>query len=424
MQHLIKQNTTSNIIPQQLKHLLQQVNRLLQQILHFVRQCIFSVLDVGPIPSHIAFVMDGNRRYSKKQNLLDGDGHRAGFSALINMLRYCYELGVKYKTVYAFSIDNFKRRPEEVLSLMRLMQEKIDELIKEESIINRLGIRIYFKGNLKLLSDPVSSAAERAMVKTACNSKAVLYICVAYTSTDEIVHAVQESCEEKWDEIRKREAINAGGNLIGPKENGKDNDEHLIGVTNVDRHMYMSVCPDPDIIIRTSGATRLSNFLLWQSTHCLLYSPAALWPEIGLSHLVWIVLDFQRNYLNRPLLDGDDYLNHIETSSSDSDDIPNAEVSDDDDDDDDNEADVHPHMQEQHSVEMMQSRPNQQEPIPIKDSIKNVEGVYCKTINKRKGYLRRRCAFEMIYGTWEGSFKQLLRYMAAIQKINPGTVVE
>ncbi|KAK4350849.1 hypothetical protein RND71_030162 [Anisodus tanguticus] len=215
-----------------------KVGHLFENISSFVRQCIFSVLNVGPIPSHIAFVMDGNSRYSKKQNLVDGDGHRAGFSALINMLRYCYELGVKYITVYAFSIDNFKRRPEEVVSLMKLMQEKIDELTKEESIVNRLGIRIYFQGNLKLLSDPVRSAAERAMVKTAGNSKA-------------------------------------------------DKDEHLIGVTNV----------DPDVIIRTSGATRLSNFLLWQSAHCLLYSPAVLWPEIGLRHLIWIVLDFQRNYL-------------------------------------------------------------------------------------------------------------------------------
>ncbi|KAJ8554427.1 hypothetical protein K7X08_025105 [Anisodus acutangulus] len=214
---------------------------LFENISSFVRQCIFTVLNVGPVPSHIAFVMDGIRRYSKKQNLLDGDGHRAGFSVLINMLRYCYELGVKYITVYAFSIDNFKRRPEEVVSLMKLMQDKIDELTKEESIVNRLGIRIYFKGNLKLLSDPVRLAAERAMVKTAGNSRAVLSICVAYTSTDGIVHAVQESCEEKWDEIRKPDSIDAEGNFIGPKENGKDKDEHLIGVTNVDRHVHVSL---------------------------------------------------------------------------------------------------------------------------------------------------------------------------------------
>lgn len=274
-----------------------KVGHLFENISSFVRQCIFSILNVGPVPSHIAFIMDGNRRYSKKQNLLDDDRHRAGFSALINMLKYCYELGVKYITVYAFSIDNFKRRPEEVVSLMKLMQEKIDELTKEESIVNRLGIRIYFQGNLKLLSDRVRSAAERAMVKTSGNSSAILSICVAYSSTDEIVHAVQESCEKKWDEIRKRDANNDGGNLIGLEENAKDKDEHRIGVTNIDGHMYMSVCPDPDIIIRTSGATRLSNFLLWQSAHCLLYSPSALWPEIGLRHLIWVILNFQRNYM-------------------------------------------------------------------------------------------------------------------------------
>nr|XP_033508626.1 dehydrodolichyl diphosphate synthase 6-like isoform X2 [Nicotiana tomentosiformis] len=240
----------------------------------------------GPVPSHLAFIMDGNRRYAKKQNLLERDGYRAGFSVLINVLRYCYELGMKHITVYAFSIDNFKRRPEEVQSLMELMQEKIEELIEEESIVNRLGIRIYFRGNLKLLSEPVRSAVEMAMSKTAGNSKVVLSVCVAYTSTDEIARAVQESCEEKQDEIRERDASNAGNYAL----------EQPIEVADIDRHMYMAGVPDPDIIIRTSGGTRLSNFLLWQSACCLLYSPRALWPEISFWHLVLTIIYFQRNY--------------------------------------------------------------------------------------------------------------------------------
>ncbi|XP_009782357.1 dehydrodolichyl diphosphate synthase CPT3-like isoform X1 [Nicotiana sylvestris] len=251
-----------------------------------IRKCIFSVLSIGPVPSHIAFIMDGNRRYAKKKNLLEKDGYRAGFSVLINVLRYCYELGMKQITVYAFSIDNFKRRPEEVQSLMELMQEKIDELIAEESIVNRLGIRIYFRGNLKLLSEPVRSSVEMAMAKTAGNSKAVLSVCVAYTSTDEIARAVQESCEEKQDEIREQDASNTGNYAL----------EQLIGVADIDRHMYMAGVPDPDVIIRTSGGTRLSNFLLWQSAHCLLYSPRALWPEISFWHLVLAIIYFQRNY--------------------------------------------------------------------------------------------------------------------------------
>ncbi|KAL4572739.1 hypothetical protein LXL04_019522 [Taraxacum kok-saghyz] len=242
----------------------------------FARKCIFSILSVSQIPNHIAFIMDGNRRYSKQHKLIDGAGHRVGFTSLMSMLKYSYELGVKYVTIYAFSIENFKRSPEEVQSLMDLMEEKIKGLIKEESIVNQYGVRVYFIGNLKLLSKPVRLAAERAMDATAKNSRAVLSICIAYTSTDEILNAVLESCEEKRDEKGE------------------------IGVRDIERHMYMKMTPDPDIIIRTSGETRLSNFLLWQSGNCLLYSPAVLWPEIGFRHLVQAVLDFQKNfcYLN------------------------------------------------------------------------------------------------------------------------------
>ncbi|KAK4423818.1 Dehydrodolichyl diphosphate synthase 6 [Sesamum alatum] len=136
--------------------------------------------------------MDGNRRYAKKQNLEGGAGHRFGFLALMNMLKYCYELGVKVRYHLCFKAsENFKRRPEEVQTTMQLIQEKIEGLIEKESIVNCYGVRIHFCGNFKLLSEPVKLAAEKAMKATACNSKAVLSICIAYTSTDEIVHAVE-----------------------------------------------------------------------------------------------------------------------------------------------------------------------------------------------------------------------------------------
>ncbi|GKF50788.1 dehydrodolichyl diphosphate synthase 6-like protein, partial [Tanacetum coccineum] len=118
------------------------------------------------------------------------------------MLGYCYGLGVKYLIIYAFSIENFKRSPEEVQSLMDLIEEKIEGMIKDDSIVHQYGVRVYFIGNLKLLSKPVRLAAERLIEATAKNSKAVLSICIAYTSTDEILHAVQESCEEKWDAVK------------------------------------------------------------------------------------------------------------------------------------------------------------------------------------------------------------------------------
>ncbi|XLS66275.1 hypothetical protein HN51_026249, partial [Arachis hypogaea] len=107
--------------------------------------------------------MDGNRRFAKKSNLAEGIGHKAGFSSLISILRYYYELGVKYVTVYAFSIDNFKRKPKEVQSLMELMREKIEELLQDESIINEYGVKLRFIGNLQLLAEPVRISMEKAM---------------------------------------------------------------------------------------------------------------------------------------------------------------------------------------------------------------------------------------------------------------------
>ncbi|KAF8029155.1 hypothetical protein BT93_E1742 [Corymbia citriodora subsp. variegata] len=352
----------------------------LSTLSNFFRKYLFRVLSCGAIPTHIAFIMDGNRRFAKKQNMVEGEGHRAGYKSLISMLKYCYELGVKYITVYAFSIENFKRKPEEVQYLMDLMIEKIDELLQEGNIVNQYGMRLYFIGNLKLLNEEVRVAAEKAMKATAHNTQSVLLICVAYTSYDEIVHAVQESCEEKMINIQAKNTIKAGynsteqngscdkmngvyppeiqdchkhevhGTVIpgkneiccngfskveaskkkngvikravpgfhaekwnevpesmqsqlsnGTIESSEDGEtvqeiKPLINLVDIEKHMYMAVAPDPDIVIRSSGETRLSNFLLWQTGYSPLYSPAALWPEIGLWHLVGVVLHYQRNY--------------------------------------------------------------------------------------------------------------------------------
>ncbi|KAK7853459.1 dehydrodolichyl diphosphate synthase 6 [Quercus suber] len=203
----------------------------------FLRKCIFKILSVGPIPNHIAFIMDGNRRYAKKQGMEEGAGHKEGFLALMKILSYCYELGVKYLTVYAFSIENFKRKPEEVQCLMDLMLEKIGELLKEESVVNQYGIRLYFIGNLKLLSEPVRVAAEKAMAATAKNTKTVLLICVAYTSYDEIVHAVQESCKEKRNEIETLYASKVSNGVTEGVEEGEIN-----GTTEHDVQGWGVVC--------------------------------------------------------------------------------------------------------------------------------------------------------------------------------------
>lgn len=325
------------------------IKHLLGSSYCYIRKCMFAILSVGPVPNHIAFIMDGNRRYAKKRNMEEGDGHKAGFSALMSILRYCYELGVKYVTVYAFSIDNFKRKPKEVQSLMELMREKIEELLQQESLVNEYGIRLHFIGDLQLLTEPVRAAVEKAMRITAHNDQRVLLICVAYTSRNEIVNAVQECFKEKCNQVQAskeakvngalakidqglkgnaakafRNGVESAGKKDGmfehnvEKHNGnyseaeitscnemvemteerkyKQGEVPFIKLVDIEKHMYMAVAPDPDILIRTSGEARLSNFLLWQTSTCPLYAPAALWPEIGLRHLVWGVLNFQRHH--------------------------------------------------------------------------------------------------------------------------------
>ncbi|KAF9594661.1 hypothetical protein IFM89_034344 [Coptis chinensis] len=259
----------------------------------FLRKCIFRVLSVGPIPNHIAFIMDGNRRYARKGNVNEGTGHRVGFLALMSMLKYCYELGVKYVTVYAFSIDNFRRTPQEVESVMDLMQDKIEDLLKEESIVKSFGIRVHFVGNLQLLRESVRLAAKKAMAATANNDKCVLFVCIAYSSTDEIVHAVQETYNERRSEIQELKSKEVNKDASRAIRQMIDN-ECPIKLSDIEKHFYMAMAPDPDILVRTSGEARLSNFLLWQTTCCYLYSPSALWPEISLRHLVWGILSYQR----------------------------------------------------------------------------------------------------------------------------------
>ncbi|KAF3339206.1 dehydrodolichyl diphosphate synthase 6-like isoform X3 [Carex littledalei] len=178
-------------------------------------------------------------------------------------------MGVKYVTVYAFSIDNFRWDPHEVQALMDLIKAKIDQLLTEESLLKKFDARINFRGNLELLTDLVRLSAKRAMDMTVYNKGPVLSVCVAYTSTDEITHAVEASLREKRKNVQ-------------------------IDVCDLDRNMYTAGCVEPDIIIRTSGETRLSNFLLWQSDFTHLQNPKPYWPEFSLRHLVCAVLEYQK----------------------------------------------------------------------------------------------------------------------------------
>lgn len=272
------------------------ISGLLGSILSFLRRCLFRVLSFGPIPHHIAFILDGNRRYACIHHLEPRMGHRYGFLALLFILKYCYELGVKYITIYAFSIDNFKRKPDEVQFLMDLILEKIEVLLREENIVKQYGVKVEFLGNLNLLPEPIRIVAEKAMAATAQNNGPVILVCVAYTCTDEIVHAIQGLYREKQARIQKTEGEKQRGDHDDPVEHseGSNVEEFSVSPVDLERHMYFAGYPDPDVLIRTSGEMRLSNFLLWQSTFSLLYNHKVLWPDISLWHLVRAILQYQR----------------------------------------------------------------------------------------------------------------------------------
>ncbi|KAL7611847.1 hypothetical protein Lser_V15G07109 [Lactuca serriola] len=266
------------------------ISKLLGGVNHTLRKLIFRVISSRPIPEHIAFILDGNRRFAKKWKLTEGAGHKAGFFALMAVLKYCYEIGVKYVTIYAFSLDNFNRRPDEVQYVMDLMQEKIEGFLNELTLINQYGVRVLFIGDLDRLYEPVRIAAEKAMEATAKNSRTYLLVCVAYTSSHEIPRAIHEACQEK-SEANSIRVMN--GDMNSDINHGG---QSVIKVLDLEKHMYMGVAPDPDILVRSSGETRLSNFLLWQTTNSFLYSPKALWPEMGFWQVVWGILEFQNNY--------------------------------------------------------------------------------------------------------------------------------
>lgn len=250
-----------------------------------LRRMMLWILVAGPIPHHIAIIMDGNRRFAQRRNLQKKSGHEFGAERLMLALKDCYELGVKYVTVYAFSIENFKRSPEEVGVLMNLMQRKLESLLEKESLVNRFGVRVQFPGNLRLLPDGVRRTAEKVMAMTKLNDRAVLNVCVAYTSTDEIVHAVQGACQGIISRVSGLGFVNNGESLGG-----------CVMVEDIERHLYTAGCPDPDLLIRTSGETRLSNFLLWQSGLCYLQACGAMWPEFSFRHFFMAVLYYQRAY--------------------------------------------------------------------------------------------------------------------------------
>lgn len=234
-----------------------------------------NILKAGPMPKHVAFIMDGNRRYARKLHVERQQGHTQGFDKLAETLRWCLNLEIREVTVYAFSIENFKRAKDEVDGLMELARQKFSRLLDEQEDLEKHGVCIRVLGDLTLLPLDIQKLIAQAVLATKNHNKCFLNVCFAYTSRHEITNAVKEAA---W-------GVEQG--LIKPC----DVSEFLL-----DECLYTSNSPDPDLLIRTSGEVRLSDFLLWQTTYSCLVFQSILWPEYSFWNLCEAILQYQLNH--------------------------------------------------------------------------------------------------------------------------------
>ena len=211
---------------------------------------------------HIAIIMDGNRRWAKERNLPSAVGHKKGVDALKATMRACDDFGIKYLTVYAFSTENWNRKPEEVNFLMDLLGQTLKNELKE---MHENNVVISFIGDTKKLSDNLQKILQNAVETTKNNTGVNLQIAFNYGSRAEIVKAVKE--------------------IIDSGE--KDISEELIS-----KHLYTSNIPDPDLLIRTGGEMRVSNYLLWQIAYSEFIVIPEFWPEFDKQKLAECVEEF------------------------------------------------------------------------------------------------------------------------------------
>jgi undecaprenyl diphosphate synthase len=215
-------------------------------------------------PKHIAIIMDGNGRWAQKKGLPRIEGHRRGAASLKEAVKTCVELGIKYLTVYAFSTENWKRPKEEVGFLMNLLSSTIGREIGD---LDKNGIRVRFLGRIPMLPEKLRKKIMSAEEKTMDNDRLNLNIMLSYGGRAEIVDGVKS--------IVKR-------NLKSDRI-----DEDLVS-----RSLYTAGMPDPDLLIRTAGEMRVSNFMLWQIAYAEIWVTDVLWPDFRKSHLLEAINDY------------------------------------------------------------------------------------------------------------------------------------
>jgi len=226
-------------------------------------------LDLARLPRHVAVIMDGNGRWAQKRHLPRIAGHRAGTQSARTTIETCARLKIEALTLYAFSVENWRRPKTEIDFLMALLREY---LRKEMPLIQKNNIRMRFLGRMDELPAGVQNDVRDAMDKTAGNKGMVLCVALNYGGRAEIVDAMNGILSERnghgtWNKITEEQ---------------------------LSRHLYTEGLPDPDLLIRTSGEMRVSNFLLWQIAYAEIFVTETLWPDFNRARLLEALLEFQK----------------------------------------------------------------------------------------------------------------------------------
>jgi undecaprenyl diphosphate synthase len=224
----------------------------------------------GKIPKHVAIIMDGNGRWAKAKSMIRVQGHRAGAESVREVIRAAGEFGVKYLTLYAFSVENWSRPKSEVHTLMGLLQEFLRDELPE---LMKNNVRLQAIGRLSDLPEKVRDQLHECIRATRENTGLILILALSYSGRVEIIEAVHSIIRE----IKL-------GHL----------DSAQIDEQVFNHHLYTRYYPDPDLLIRTSGEMRLSNFLLWQLSYTEIYITPTLWPDFRQQHFAEALLDYGR----------------------------------------------------------------------------------------------------------------------------------
>ncbi|TGV00867.1 isoprenyl transferase [Flavivirga rizhaonensis] len=222
------------------------------------------------LPKHIAIIMDGNGRWAKQKGMIRAFGHENGTKSVRLTVEACAELGVKNLTLYAFSTENWNRPKLEVQTLMKLL---VSSLKKEITTLQDNNIRLSAIGNLSTLPKKVHKELHDVIDSTKQNERMTLTLALSYGSREEIQNTVKEI------------SIKVKNNIISPE----NIDESIIN-----EHLYTHDLPDVDLLIRTSGEQRISNFLLWQIAYAELYFTNVLWPDFTKQHLYEAIIEYQK----------------------------------------------------------------------------------------------------------------------------------